>query len=126
MNIVLWVIAGLLAAAFLMSGAMKVVQSREKLIASGMGWAEDFPPGGITAIGILEVLGAIGLILPAVTGVAPILVPFAATGLALVMAGAMVVHARRRELPMLAVNAVLLILAAVVAWGRFGPYAFSA
>ncbi|GAB7038269.1 MULTISPECIES: DoxX family protein [Catenuloplanes] len=124
MNIVLWVIAALLAAAFLMAGAMKLIQPREKLIASGMGWAGDFPPAAVKAIGAVEVLGAIGLILPAVTGIAPVLVPLAATGLALTMAGAMVVHVRRGEFPALAPNVVLLVLAAVVAWGRFGPYAF--
>ncbi|MFF2189407.1 DoxX family protein [Streptomyces sp. NPDC058155] len=55
---------------------------------------------------------------------APILVPLAATGLVVTMVGAMVVHARRGELPYLALNLALLVLAAVVAWGQFGPYAF--
>ncbi|GAB7051011.1 DoxX family protein [Catenuloplanes indicus] len=124
MNIVLWVIAALLAAAFLMAGAMKVIQPRERLVASGMAWAGDFPPAVVKAIGVLEVLGAAGLILPAVTGVAPIVVPLAATGLVLMMAGAVIVHVRRGEFSMMAPSVVLLILAAVVAWGRFGPYAF--
>ena len=73
-----------------------------------------------------EILGAIGLILPAVVHVAPILVPLAAVGLILVMIGAAVVHARRHELPNVAICVVLLLLAAFVAWGRFGPLAFSA
>ncbi|GAA1010936.1 hypothetical protein Aple_066610 [Acrocarpospora pleiomorpha] len=124
MNVVLWVIVGLLAAAFLFSGATKLLRSREQLIASGLGLYEGWPPPAIKALGVIEVLAAIGLILPAVTGIAPILVPLAATGLVLMMVGAMVVHARRGEFPYLALNLVLLILAAVVAWGRFGPYAF--
>ena len=124
MNIVLWVIAGLLAAAFLMAGAMKLAQPPAKLVASGMGWAGTFPPAAVKAIGALEVLAAIGLILPAVTGIAPVLVPLAATGLVLMMAGAIVVHLLRKEISGAVPGLVLLILAAVVAWGRFGPYAF--
>lgn len=124
MNIVLWVIAGLLAVAFGFSGVMKLVQPRAKLVASGQGWAEHAPAGAEKVVGALEVLGALGLILPAVTGIAPILVPLAALGLVVVMLCAMVVHVRRKEFSALVVNAVLLLLAAVVAWGRFGPYAF--
>ncbi|SEF91037.1 DoxX-like family protein [Nonomuraea solani] len=124
MNVVLWIIAALLALAFLAAGAMKLAQPKEKLAAAGMAWTDDFSAGAVKGIGALEALAALGLILPAVTGIAPVLTPLAATGLVLVMAGAAVVHARRKEFPMIAANVVLLILAAVVAWGRFGPYAF--
>jgi hypothetical protein len=64
------------------------------------------------------------LILPAVTGIAPILVPLAATGLAITMVLAIVVHLRRGEAKVIAPNLVLLALAVFVAWGRFGDYAF--
>jgi uncharacterized membrane protein YphA (DoxX/SURF4 family) len=124
MNVVLWIIAGLLAAAFLAAGAMKATQPKEKLIASGMGWATDFSAGQVKLIGVLEVLAAIGLILPAVLDIAPVLVPLAALGLVLMMIGAAVVHARRKEYPGMLPSLVLLVLAAVVAWGRFGPYSF--
>jgi uncharacterized membrane protein YphA (DoxX/SURF4 family) len=124
MNIALWIVAGVLAAAFLAAGAMKLIQPKEKLTASGMAWADDFSPGVIKAIGALEVLAAIGLILPAALDIVPVLVPLAAVGLILVMVGAAIAHARRRESQMIIVNLVLLILAAVVAWGRFGPYSF--
>lgn len=124
MNTVLWVIAGLLSLMFLVGGVMKLARPREDLAASGMGWAMDFSAEMVKGIGALEVLAAIGLILPAVTGVVPVLTPLAAVGLALVMAGAAVVHGRRKEYPMIGVNAVLLVLAVVVAWGRFGPYSF--
>jgi uncharacterized membrane protein YphA (DoxX/SURF4 family) len=126
MNIVLWVIAGLLAAAFLAAGTMKLIQPKETLTASGMAWAEDFSPGMIKTIGALEVLGAIGLIVPAALDIAPVLVPLAAVGLVLVMVGAAIAHARRKENQMIVINVVLLALAAVVAWGRFGPYSFGA
>ncbi|MGQ4477852.1 DoxX family protein [Streptomyces sp. SAS_276] len=122
MNAVLWGMAVLLAAVFLFSGATKVLRSREQLIASGLGLYEGWPPPAIKALGVIEVLAAIGMILPAATGIATILVPLAATGLVATMAGAMLVHARRREVPYLALNSVLLVLSAAVAWGRFGPY----
>lgn len=124
MNIVLWIIAGLLAAAFAAAGLMKLTQPKEKLAASGQAWTEDFPPGVVKLIGALEVAAAVGLILPAVLGIAPILVPLAAVGLVLMMTGAAITHARRKETSMIGANVVLLLLAAVVVWGRFGPYAF--
>ncbi|MEP6559817.1 MAG: DoxX family protein [Nakamurella sp.] len=124
MNVVLWVVAGVLAAAFLASGLMKITRSKKQLADSGMGWTENFSDSALKGIGALEVLGALGLILPGALGVAPVLVPVAATGLALVMIGAIVVHARRKESQLIIVNVVLLALAAFVAWGRFGPYAF--
>lgn len=124
MNIALWVVAIVLALAFLAAGLSKLAQSKEKL-APRMAWVEDFETGPIKTIGALEVLGAISLILPGVTKIAPILVPLAATGLALIMVGAIVVHARRGEKQAIPVNVVLLLLCLFVAWGRFGPYAFS-
>ena len=124
MNIVLWIVAGLLAVAFLGAGLMKLGQPRKKIVDSGMGWAEDVSDGGVKAIGALEVLGALGLILPALFDIATVLVPIAATGLALLMVGAAITHARRKEPQMIVANVVLFALAAFVAWGRFGPYAF--
>jgi uncharacterized membrane protein YphA (DoxX/SURF4 family) len=123
-NVVLWIIAGLLAAAFLASGAMKLLRPKEKLAASGMAWTEDFSPGTIKLIGALELLAGIGLILPAALDIVPVLVPLAALGLVLIMAGAMVVHTRRKEPQAIGINVVLLLLAAVVVWGRFGPHSF--
>ena len=124
MNVFLWIVAGLLAVAFLRAGAMKLSQPKAKLSASGMPWVDDFSAGQVKTIGALEVLAAIGLIGPPLTGIAPVLAPLAAVGLVLTMIGAAVVHARRGETQGIVVNAVLLILAAVVAWGRFGPYSF--
>jgi uncharacterized membrane protein YphA (DoxX/SURF4 family) len=125
MNLALWIIAIVLAAGFTASGLMKLLVPKDKLVSSGQGWAQDVTPTNIRLIGVVEVLGAAGLILPAVTHIAPILVPLAAIGLVLVMVGAAVVHARRKEAMNIGVNAVLLALAVFVAWGRFGPYPFA-
>lgn len=124
MNVVLWVIAGLLALAFLAAGAMKLAQPPEKLAASGMEWVDGFAPGAVKAIGALEVLAAVGLVLPPLVGVAPVLAPLAALGLVAMMVGAAITHARRGETQMIVVNVVLGLLAAVVAWGRFGGWSF--
>jgi uncharacterized membrane protein YphA (DoxX/SURF4 family) len=125
MNLALWIIAIVLTVVFAASGLMKQFVPKDKLVTSGQGWAQDFSPPAIRLIGIAEILGAIGLVLPAALQIAPMLVPLAAVGLALVMAGAAAVHARRKEAPMVAMNAVLLVLAVIVAWGRFGPYSFT-
>jgi uncharacterized membrane protein YphA (DoxX/SURF4 family) len=125
MDVVLWILAGVLAAAFLGAGVTKLTQPKEKLAAT-MGWVEDFSPGTVKVIGALEVLAAIGLILPAALDIVPVLVPLAAVGLVALMIGAVLTHARRREFPLIGVNLVLLALAAVVVWGRFGPYSFTA
>jgi uncharacterized membrane protein YphA (DoxX/SURF4 family) len=124
MNITLWIVAGLLAVAFLAAGAMKLAQPKAKLAESGMAWTEDFSDTQVKLIGLVEVLGAIGLILPAALDIAPILTPIAAAGLALTMLGATVVHARRREKSNITVTLVLAALAAFVAVMRFGPNAF--
>ncbi|MFC8849124.1 MULTISPECIES: DoxX family protein [unclassified Micromonospora] len=123
MNIVLWALQVLLALVFAGAGLTKVTQPKEKL-REKMGWVEGAPEGAVKALGALEVLAAIGLILPALTGIATVLTPLAAVGAAIVMAGAVVVHARAKEYPGAAFTAVLLVAALVVAWGRFGPYAF--
>ncbi|MCD0449825.1 DoxX family protein [Actinocorallia sp. API 0066] len=124
MNVALWIVAGILAALFAAAGLMKAVQPKEKLAASGLAWVEDWPAWSVTAIGVVEVLGAVGLILPALVDVATILVPLAAAGLAVTMVGALVIHVRRKETQPLPVNALLLIASVFVAWGRFGPHAF--
>ncbi|MEV6868283.1 DoxX family protein [Streptosporangium subroseum] len=123
MNVILWVVQALLAATFLMGGLTKATKSRSEL-SGKMSWVEDFSDGQVKTIGIVEVLAAVGLILPALTGILPVLTPLAAAGLVITMIGAVIVHARRGEYPGIAVNIVLLAMAAFVAWGRFGPYAF--
>ena len=84
---------------------------------------EGFSPGFLKALGAVELLGAVGLILPAVLDIAPVLVPLAATGAVLLMAGAVIMRLRRREVYFVG-DLVYLAVAAFVAWGRFGPEPF--
>ncbi|GAA3661426.1 DoxX family protein [Nonomuraea antimicrobica] len=123
MNVFLWILQAVLAAAFGLVGVMKFTRPMEKLRPT-MPWVEDFTATQVRLIGVVELLGALGLILPAVTGIAPILTPLAAIGLAITMLGAAAAHARRKESSGIAVNVILLALTVVIAWGRFGPYAF--
>ncbi len=118
MNIALWVVQGLLGLAFLMAGGMKLMKSKEE-IAQQMAWVNDFSEGQIKTIGALELLGAIGVVLPGLVNILPILTPLAAVGLALTMLGAARTHLRRGENQMIVTNAVLFLLAAFVAYGRF-------
>jgi uncharacterized membrane protein YphA (DoxX/SURF4 family) len=118
MNITLWIVQILLALAFAMAGVTKTTQPIEKL-ATNMGWVNDVTAQIVRLIGTLELLGAAGLILPAVTGIWPWLTPVAGIGLVLTMVGAMITHVRRREFSGLGVNVILLALALFVAYGRF-------
>ncbi|MFH8617253.1 DoxX family protein [Streptomyces sp. NPDC017979] len=124
MNIALWIVAAVLGTACLAGGAMKLAQSPEKLAAAGFGWADDFGSGPVKAIGALEVLAGVGLILPGALDIAPALVPLAALGLVLLMIGAAVTHLRRNEAQLILVNVFLVAVAGFVVWGRFGPYSF--
>ncbi|MEU8525018.1 DoxX family protein [Streptomyces sp. NPDC048629] len=126
MNLALWIVTGLLAAAFLLGGAFKVITPKEKIAAGGSSgrWVEDFSEGGVKAIGALEVLAAAGLVLPAVLDIAPVLVPLAALGLVLLMLGAAATRIRRHETKLVMVDLAYVALAAFVAWGRFGPESF--
>lgn len=118
MNIVLWIVQILVALGFGLAGIMKLTQPREKLL-ERMAWVNDFSQNIVRLIGLLEVLGAAGVILPALTGILPWLTPVAAGGLVLVMVGAMFTHYRRHEYAMIGGNVILLLLAVVVVYGRF-------
>lgn len=123
MNVTLWVLQAVLAAMFGMAGVMKSTQPKAKLAAK-LPWVEDFSPGVVKFIGVAELAAALGLILPAALDIAPVLTPLAATGLVVIMIGAIATHALRKEQGAIVFNAVLLIVAALIAWGRFGPYSF--
>lgn len=118
MDIALWVASGALAAVVLVAGLTKALQPKDRLYDAGLTYVEDFPAGFIRALGCAEVMGAVGLILPVLTGVAPVLAPVAATCLAVTMVGAVVVHLRRGETAKIGMPLVLLVLAVFVAWGR--------
>ena len=126
MDLALWITAGLLAAVFLFAGSTKLFLSREKLAeAPGGGWVLDFSAGFVKALGAVEILGAVGLVLPALFGIAPVLVPLAAVGLATIMVGAAIVTYRRRESIHVLVDLTYLAMAVFVAFGRFGPESFT-
>ncbi|GAA4533431.1 MULTISPECIES: DoxX family protein [Nonomuraea] len=125
MNLALWIAAGLLAAVALLGGITKTFVPREKLAAAhGGGWTGDVSAGFVKTLGVLELLAALGLILPAVLGIAPVLVPVTAVCWVLLMIGAMITHGRRGEYSLSALNLVYLAIAAFIAWGRFGPESF--
>lgn len=122
MNVALWIAQGLLAGVFFMAGAMKLMKPKSEL-AEQMGWVEHFSASAIKGIGVVEILGALGLILPGITGVVPVLVPSAAVGLGIAQVSAASLHARRGgEGQMIMMNVVFIAVAAFVAWGRFGDY----
>jgi uncharacterized membrane protein YphA (DoxX/SURF4 family) len=122
METALWIAQVLLAAIFLVTGTTKLTQPRLKMAAGPMRWAADVTDAQFRTIGLLEVLGSIGLILPAALGIAPLLVPVAAIGLVLTMIGAIHVHVRHGETNRLAVPIVVLVLALFVAVQGFGTY----
>ncbi|MEY9934405.1 putative membrane protein YphA (DoxX/SURF4 family) [Catenulispora sp. GP43] len=117
MNIFLWILQAVLAAFFALSGLGKAFQPKEKVLEKAPA-LQDYAPATIRFIGAAELAGAIGIVLPAAVGVATVLTPTAAAGLAVLMLLAAVVHARRREALGVGVTVVLTVLAAVIAVGR--------
>ena len=119
MNTTLWIVQGLLSAMFTMAGIMKLTQSKEKL-SKQLPWVNDFSTSTVQFIGLSELLGAIGLIVPWITGIAPILTPISAIGICVIMVLATnIVHLKKREYKEIAINIFLFLLAAFVAYGRF-------
>ncbi len=118
MNIFLWILQVLVALAFIGAGAMKTFQP-VATIAQRMAWAGQVPPALVRFIGISELLGGIGLILPALTGILPWLTVAAALGLVVVMVLAAGFHAQRHEYNQIAPSLVLLVLVAIIAYGRW-------
>ncbi|MEV8513136.1 DoxX family protein [Dactylosporangium sp. NPDC051484] len=118
MNIFLWILQIALGAAFTMAGVMKSTQPKEKL-AGNMTWVNRRTPGTVKFIGVTELLGGLGLILPWATGIATILTPLAAVGLAIIMVLAIGDHVRAKEYGVIGINVILGALAVVIAIGRF-------
>lgn len=117
-NIGLWVVQGVLALFYAMAGLMKLTQPIDALVASGMSYAGDYPEFLTRFVGTMEVLGAIGIVLPAATRIAPRLTPLAALGFSLIQVLAIGLHTMRGELFMLPFNLILLALSVLVVWGR--------
>ena|SRR5579883_1960605 len=118
MNIALWIVQILLALVFLMAGVMKASQPIEKL-QKNMNWTKHVSPGFVRVVGVLEILGALGLILPVATHILPWLTPVAAIGLVLTMIGAIITHVRLKEAGQAAMPLVLLLLSLFIVLGYF-------
>jgi hypothetical protein len=128
LNHALWIVAGVLAVVFLVASTTKLFVPKEKqagMFGAASKWVEDFSPRALKAIGALEFLAAVGLIVPAALGIAPVLVPLAAAGAVLLFAGAVITRLRRGERTTIIGDLVYLAMAAFVAWGRFGPGSFT-
>lgn len=114
MAIAFWIVTSVAALVFFGAGMVKLIRPIPALKEAGMGWVEDYSSTSVKLIALAEVVGAIGLILPMATGIAPILSPIAGVALALIMAGAIAVHLRRKESPIPAVILTALPIAAAI------------
>ncbi|MFI6424223.1 DoxX family protein [Promicromonospora sp. NPDC050880] len=119
MNLTLWIATGLLAAVALLGGTSKTFFPKARLDAHPASWTSRASTGFVKALGVLELLAAVGLVLPAVLDVAPVLVPVTAVCWVVLMVGAMITHGRLGQPRLVLLTAGYLALAAFVAWGRF-------
>lgn len=117
LDIALWVVQGLLAVIFLLAGSMHAF--RYEASKKNLPWVRGVPRGVVLVDGAVEILGALGVILPRLTNVLPMLTSVSAAGLALVMAAGMALHARRKEPQGFAITGLLFLLAVFVAYGRW-------
>jgi hypothetical protein len=125
MNVTLWITAGLLAVVALVGGVSKAFLPRKRLAAhSGGEWVTGAGDGFVKTLGVLELLAAVGLIVPAVLDIAPVMVPVTAACWVLLMVGAMITHGRLGQLKFVMLNTVYLAIAVFIAWGRLGPKPF--
>ncbi|MGW1196576.1 DoxX family protein [Streptomyces sp. NPDC002536] len=114
MNIAYWIVAGLLALFYVYAGTLKVIRSRDQLRPM-MAWVDRMPLPALRALGTVEILGATGLILPPLTGIALPLAPAAASGFVLLQAGAIAVHLTGED-RRITLNIGLTTTAAVTIW----------
>lgn len=127
MNVALWIAAGMLALVALAGGISKTFVPLEKLSQhDGAAWTRGVRPAYVKTLGVLEILAAIGLILPAVVDVAPVMVPVTAACWIVLMIGAMITHGRLGQFKLVMVNTVYVVLAVLIVIGRFGPESFTA
>jgi hypothetical protein len=127
MDIALWIAAGLLALVALTGGFTKTFIPKEKLEHhEGAAWTRTVSPTFVKTLGVIELLAAIGLVLPAVVDVAPVMVPVTAVCWIALMVGAMITHGRLGQPKLVMVNLVYVALAVFIAIGRFGPESFTA
>ena len=118
MNIALWIVQALLAAMYFMAAAMKTLQTAKAK--EQLSWAKNRLDGFVRFVGISEFFGALGLILPMLTGILPWFTPIAAVGLSLIQLLAIFTeHLPKKEYSILPMNTVLLGLAVFVTFGRW-------
>jgi uncharacterized membrane protein YphA (DoxX/SURF4 family) len=118
-DIPLWILQVVVALAFLVTGYSHSMGYERSIANPRLVWMQALPAKFVRAVGVLAIAGALGLILPALTGIAPWLTPLAALMLALLMACAIAFHLTRREFPHMAFNAILGVFATAIAYGRF-------
>lgn len=118
MNIALWILQGIAGAMYIMAGLMKSSQPKEKL-ALKMSWVNDYSAGAVKFIGLSQLFGGIGLIVPWATGILPVLTPIAGAALSLVMVLAAAYHIKKKEFKALGMNFFLFAMTTFIAYGRF-------
>ncbi|HEY9409990.1 MAG TPA: DoxX family protein [Jiangellaceae bacterium] len=127
MDTILWIAAGLLALVAVVSGFTKTLIPKEKLQQhEGAAWTRTVSPTFVKTLGLIELLAAIGLIVPPIVDVAPVMVPVTAVCWIVLMIGAMIAHGRLGQFKLVMVNLVYVALAVFIAVGRFGPESFTA
>ncbi|GAA1265699.1 DoxX family protein [Sphaerisporangium rubeum] len=115
MTVAYWIVAALLAVFYLYAGGKKAIQTKEQLQPM-MAWVDTIPMPLVHTIGVLELLGAAGLILPPLTGIAPWLALAAAIGLSLIQVGGAALHLSRGETRQIPLNIILLAISITTAW----------
>jgi hypothetical protein len=125
MGLALSIVTGVLGLAFVVGGIVKLLvpQDRFAAMSGAAAWARDFAPGTFKAIGLIEAIGGLGMVLPVWLDVAPILSPIAASGMALYMSGAATTRLRRAEYTALFGDLAFLGLCVFVAYGHFAAHA---
>ena len=127
MDTTLWIAAGVLALVALSGGLTKTLIPKQKLEQhAGAAWTRSFSPSFVKTLGVLELLAAVGLIVPPVVDVAPVMVPVTAVCWVALMIGAMITHGRLGQVKLVLVNVVYLLIAVFIAVGRLGPESFTA
>lgn len=119
MDTFLWICQGLLAFVFMFSGIHKAYYPEEKLVKSGQTGVEGLHWLLIKSIGFAEIAGALGVIVPWLTQLAPVLTPVSAVGFCLIMLLAAPIHYRRNEPGNVLINIIILVISAIVAFQRF-------
>ena len=120
MNTFIWILQGLMAFIFLYSGVHKSYFDEKTLVGKGQTGVEGLDPGFIKFIGISELFGAVGLILPWALEMYPVLTPLSAACLGAIMIPAAIIHYRRKEPGNVLLNLVILLACGAIAWWRFG------